>query len=103
MPAEVVFVANALRDFQPALADRLEEEVRAGIEAAEESGRLECRIAERHENDRALIQVHIEGTGWAVSFAVTEPAAGGEIRVETRRALRDRTRRNPYYRRSTRR
>jgi hypothetical protein len=37
-----------------------------------------------------------------VSFAVTTPAAAGELKMATKRALRDRSRRAPYQRGSRR-
>jgi hypothetical protein len=49
------------------------------------------------------VAVQIEGKGWLVSFAVTTPPAVGEVKLETRRALRDRTRRVSNYRRASRR
>jgi hypothetical protein len=102
--AVITFTANDLREFQPDLAARLETEISEG--AAEEpdqaEGPLECRVHERHA-ERAQVAVTIEGTGWRVSFAVSTPPVAGEVKMETRRALRDRTRRQPNYRRSSRR
>jgi hypothetical protein len=62
---------------------------------------LECRIVERHA-ERPQIAVHIEGKDWVVSFSVTTPAAAGELKMATKRALRDRGRRAPYQRGSRR-
>jgi hypothetical protein len=103
VPADVTFVANDLRDLQPDLGVQIEDEVRDGVKDSDETGLLECRISERRDGERGHVQVHLEGQGWAVAFAVTTPVAEGEVKVETRRALRDRTKRNPYYRRATRR
>ena len=102
--ADVVFVANDLREFQPELAARLETEVSegAGDEPDQPEGPLECRIHERHV-ERAQVAVTIEGAGWRVTFSVSVPPVAGEVKMEARRALRDRTRRTPHYRRSTRR
>jgi hypothetical protein len=49
------------------------------------------------------VVVAIEGNEWAVSFSVTEPTAAGELKAEARKALRDRGRRTPNYRRSVKR
>jgi hypothetical protein len=94
---KVVFTANDLREFQPDLAARLEKEVRDGVADEPTDSAMECRILERHA-ERPQITVHIEGRDWVVSFAVTTPAAAGELRMATRRALRDRGRRGPYQR-----
>lgn len=99
--ADVSFAANDLREFQPELAARLESEISDGA-ADETDGPLECRIHERHA-ERAQVSVSLEGKGWRVSFAVSAPPVIGEVKMETRRALRDRTRRQPNYRRSSRR
>lgn len=94
---KVVFTTNDLREFQPELAARLEEEVRDGAADEPSDEALECRIVERHA-ERPQIAVHIEGKDWVVSFAVTTPPVAGELRVETKRALRERGRRVPYER-----
>jgi hypothetical protein len=94
---KVAFTANDLREFQPELAARLEKEVRDGAADEPADSAMECRILERHA-ERPQISVHIEGKDWVVSFAVTTPAAAGELRMATRRALRDRGRRVPYQR-----
>jgi hypothetical protein len=99
--AAVAFAANDLREFQPELAARLESEITDGA-ADETDGPLECRITERHA-ERAQVAVSLEGKGWRVSFAVSSPPVAGEVKMETRRALRDRTRRQPHYKRGTRR
>jgi hypothetical protein len=93
----VVFTANDLREFQPELAARLEQEVTDGVADEPADSAMECRILERH-NERPQIAVHLEGKDWVVSFTVTSPAAAGELRVATKRALRDRGRRGPYQR-----
>lgn len=98
---KLVFTTNDLREYQPDLADRLEAEVRDGAADEPADTALECRIVERHA-ERAQIAVHIEAKDWVVSFAVTQPPAIGELRLETKRALRERGRRVPY-RRATRR
>ena len=102
--AAVDFIANDLRELQPDLAARLETEVSEGAadEPDQPEGPLECRIHERHV-ERPQVAVTIEGTGWRVSFSVSAPPVIGEVKMAARRALRDRTRRSPYYRRSTRR
>jgi hypothetical protein len=102
MPAEAVFSANDLRDYQPELAARLEEEIREAVAEGTEVGTLQCRITERRA-ERAMVVVLIEGDQWTVTFSVSAPPAIGEVKSETRRALRDRGRRTPSYRRSTRR
>ena len=102
MPAETVFSANDLRDYQPELAARLEEEIREAVAEGSEVGTLQCRITEKRA-ERAMVVVLIEGDQWSVTFAVSAPPVAGEIKSETRRALRDRGRRTPSYRRSTRR
>jgi hypothetical protein len=94
---KVVFTTNDLREFQPDLADRLENEVRDGAAEEPADSALECRILERHA-DRPQISVHLEGKDWVVNFAVTTPAAAGELKMATKRALRDRGRRGPYQR-----
>lgn len=86
----VVFTTNDLREFQPDLADRLEAEVRDGAADEPADSAMECRILERHA-ERPQITVHLEGEDWVVSFAVTTPAAAGELRVATKRALRNRS------------
>jgi len=99
---EVVFLSNELRTYEPELATRLETEVREGTEDSGENGPLHCRITERRV-DRAMISVHLEGQGWNVNFSVSTPPAAGEVKLETRKALRDRGRRVVNYRRATRR
>jgi hypothetical protein len=94
---KVVFTTNDLREYQPELAARLEEEVRDGAADEPADAALECRIVERRA-ERAQIAVHIEGKDWVVSFAVTTPPAAGELRLETKRALRERGHRRPYQR-----
>ena len=94
---KLVFTTNDLREFEPELAARLEKEVRDGAEDEPADSALECRIVERHA-ERPQIAVHIEGKDWVVSFAVTTPAAAGEMKMATKRALRDRSRRAPYQR-----
>ncbi len=100
---DVVITANDLRPLQPDLAARVEEEIREAVAQSEETGTLACRIAEKRGERGALVAVQIEGNEWTVSFSVTSPTAAGEVRAEARRALRDRGRRSPNYRRSTRR
>jgi hypothetical protein len=98
---KLVFTANDLREYQPDLAARLEAEVRDGAADEPADIALECRILERHA-ERPQIAVHIEAKDWVVSFAVTTPPAAGELRLETKRALRERGRR-VLYQRATRR
>ena len=102
MPAETVFTANDLRDYQPEVAARLEEEIREAVNEATEEGTLECRITEKRA-ERAMVVVLIEGSEWQVTFSVSAPPVVGEVKSETRRALRDRGRRTPNYRRGSRR
>jgi hypothetical protein len=94
---KLVFTTNDLREFQPDLAAQLEKEVSDGAADEPADVAMECRILERHA-ERPQISVHIEGKDWVVSFAVTTPTAAGELRVATKRALRDRGRRAPYQR-----
>jgi hypothetical protein len=94
---KLVFTTNDLREFEPELAARLEKEVSDGAADEPADSALECRIVERHA-ERSTIAVHIEGKDWVVSFAVTTPAAAGELKMATKRALRDRGRRAPYQR-----
>lgn len=100
---DVVFVTNALREFQPELAARVETEIVEGAGTSDDAGPLECRVTERDQDGRTLVAVSLAGQGWMVSFTVSQPPAAGEVRLETRRALRDRGRRSPTYRRATRR
>lgn len=100
---KVVFVINALREFQPDLAARIETEIVEGAGTSDDAGPLECRVTERDQDGRTLVAVSLAGQGWMVSFTVSQPPAAGEVRLETRRALRDRGRRSPSYRRATRR
>jgi hypothetical protein len=93
----LVFTANDLREFQPDLAAQLEKEVTDGAADEPADTAMECRILERHA-ERPQISVHIEAKDWVVSFAVTTPTAAGELRMATKRALRDRGRRVPYQR-----
>jgi hypothetical protein len=94
---KLVFTTNDLREFEPELAARLEKEVSDGAADEPADSALECRIVERHA-ERPQIAVHIESKDWVVSFAVTTPAAAGEMKMATKRALRDRGRRAPYAR-----
>ena len=55
------------------------------------------------ERWRAGTTVLIEGDQWSVTFSVSAPPVTGEVKSETRRALRDRGRRVPNYRRTTKR
>jgi hypothetical protein len=100
---EVAFVINDLREFQPDLAARIEAEIVEGAGTSDDAGPLECRVTERDQDGRARVAVSLAGQGWMVSFTVSQPPAAGEVRMETRKALRDRGRRSPAYRRSTRR
>jgi hypothetical protein len=102
-PGSVVFVVNELQQHQPALAARLETEIAEGAATSEDAGRLECRVTERVQDGRALVAVHLAGQGWMVRFSVSVPPVAGEVKMETRKALRDRGRRTPSYRRATRR
>ena len=102
MPPSVVFTTNELKDHQPELAARAEAEISDGAAASTEEGTLHCRITERRTH-RSQIAVHITGEGWIVDFSVSTPPAVGELRLETKKALRDRGRRVANYRRSTRR
>ena len=102
MPAVTVFTANDLRDYQPEVAARLEEEIREAVDEGTEEGTLECRITEKR-GERAMVVVLIVGDEWQVTFSVSAPPVAGEVKSETRRALRDRGRRTPNYRRSSRR
>ena len=100
---DVVFLVNELREFQPELAARVEAEIVEGAGTSEDAGRLECRVTERDQDGRALVAVQLAGQGWMVSFTVSTPPVAGEVKMETRKALRDRGRRSPNYRRATRR
>lgn len=100
---DVTFVVNQLRDLDPGLAARVEEEIVLGAGTSDDAGRLECRVTERDQDGRTLIAVQLTGQGWMVSFTVTPPFVAGEVKMETRKALRDRGRRKPNYRRATRR
>jgi hypothetical protein len=100
---DVTFVVNELREFQPELAARVETEIVEGAGTSEDAGHLECRVTERDQDGRARVAVSLAGQGWTVSFTVSQPPAAGEVKMETRKALRDRGRRSPSYRRSTRR
>ena len=102
MPAETVFTGNDLRDYQPEVAARLEEEIREAVAEGTEVGTLQCRITEKRA-ERAMVVVVLEGDQWSVTFSVSAPPVPGEVKSETRRALRDRGRRVPNYRRSTKR
>jgi len=97
---DVAFVINALREFQPDLAAQVEAEIVEGAGTSDDAGRLECRVTERDQDGRTLIAVSLAGQGWTVGFTVSQPPAAGEVRLETRRALRDRGRRSPTYRRA---
>jgi hypothetical protein len=98
---EVAFVVNDLREFQPELAARVEAEIVEGARTSDDAGALECRVTERDQDGRARIAVSLAGReGWMVSFMVSQPPAAGEVRMETRKALRDRGRRSPSYRRA---
>lgn len=100
---DVSFLVNELRDFQPDLARRVEAEIVEGAATSDDAGRLECRVTERDQDGRTMIAVSLAGQGWMVSFAVSTPFVTGEVKMETRKALRDRGRRTPNYRRATRR
>lgn len=100
---DVAFVVNDLREFQPDLATRIEAEIVEGALSSDDAGALECRVTERDQEGRARIAVSLTGRGWMVSFTVSQPPAAGEVRMETRKALRDRGRRSPRYRPVTRR
>ena len=100
---DVAFVLNELRDFQPELAARVEAEIVEGARSSDDAGPLECRVTERDQEGRTRVAVSLAGEGWMVSFTVSQPPAAGEVRSETRKALRDRGRRSPNYRRATRR
>ena len=100
---DVAFLVNELRDFQPELAARIEEEIVEGAGTSDDAGRLECRVTEREQDGRNSIGVQLAGQGWMVSFSVTAPFVAGEVKMETRKALRDRGRRTPNYRRATKR
>jgi len=93
---DVVFVINALREFQPDLAARVETEIVEGAATSDDAGPLECRVTERDQDGRTLIVVSLAGQGWTVTFTVSQPPAAGEVRMETRKVLRDRDRRSPY-------
>ena len=100
----VVFVINALREFQPDLATQVEAEIVEGAATSDDAGPLECRVTERDQEGRTLVAVSLAGVeGWMVNFTVSQPPAAGEVKMETRKALRDRGRRSPSYRRATRR
>jgi len=94
---KLVFTTNDLREFQPEFAAQLEQEVSDGAADEPADTAMECRILERHA-ERPQISVHIEAKDWVVSFAVTTPAAAGEMRMATKRALRDRGGPVPYQR-----
>ena len=100
---DVTFVLNQLKDREPALAALVEEEIVLGAGTSDDAGALECRVTERDQGGRTLIAVTLTGEGWMVSFSVTPPFVAGEVKMETRKALRDRGRRKPNYRRATRR
>jgi hypothetical protein len=99
----VAFVVNELRAFQPDLAARVEAEIVDGAATSDDAGPLECRVTERDQDGRTRIAVSLAGQGWMVGFTVSQPPAAGEVKSETRKALRDRGRRTPQYRRATRR
>ena len=99
---DVRFVVNQLKDREPKLAALVEEEIVLGAGTSDDAGALECRVTERDQDGRTLIAVHLAGQGWMVSFSVTPPFVAGEVKMETRKALRDRGRRKPNYRRATR-
>ena len=100
----VSFVINDLRAYEPILAARIESEITEAVRASDDSAAaLECRVTERNHDGRARITVSIIGKDWQAGFTVSQPPAAGEVRMETRKALRDRGRRVPNYRRSKRR
>ena len=100
---DVAFVINDLREFQPDLAARVEAEIVEGARTSDDAGPLECRVTERDQDGRTRIAVSLTGQGWMVSFTVSQPPAAGEVRMETRKALRERGRRAPRYQRAARR
>jgi hypothetical protein len=100
---DVTFVVNELREFQPDLAARVEAEIVEGAGTSDDAGPLECRVTERDQDGRTRVAVSLAGKGWIVAFTVSQPPAAGEVKMETRKALRDRGRRTPSYRRATRR
>jgi hypothetical protein len=100
---DVAFLVNDLRAFQPELAARIEEEIIEGAGTSDDAGKLECRVTEREQEGRGMIAVSLAGQGWMVNFSVSTPFVTGEVKMETRKALRDRGRRTPNYRRATRR
>lgn len=103
-PGHVSFVVNDLRAYEPALAARVESEIAEAVLASDDAGSaLECRVTEREQDGRARITVSLVGKDWKAGFTVSRPPAAGEVRMETRKALRDRGRRVPNYRRSKRR
>ena len=102
-PGVVAFVTNDLRAYEPALAARVETEIAEAVGASEDAGSLECRVTERDHEGRMRIAVNLVGKDWTAGFTVSQPPAAGEVRMETRKALRDRGRRVPNYRRSKRR
>ena len=100
----VAFVVNDLRDYEPTLAARIESEITEAIRASDDAaGTLECHVVERDQRGRTRIAVTITGRDWQAGFTVSRPPAAGEVRMETRKALRDRGRRVPNYRRAKRR
>ena len=100
----LAFVVNDLRDYEPALAARIESEITEAVRASDDAGGiLECHVIERDHRGRTRIAVTITGRDWKAGFTVSQPPAAGEVRMETRKALRDRGRRVPHYRRPKRR
>ena len=100
----VSFVVNDLRAYEPVLAARVESEIAEAVGASDDAGgALECRVTERDHDGRAWITVTLVGKDWKAGFTVSQPPAAGEVRMETRKALRDRGRRVPNYRRAKRR
>ena len=99
----VTFLSNDLRAYEPALAARFEAEIIEAAGASEDAGALECRVTERDQDGRTRITVSLSGKDWTAGFTVSPPTAIGEVRSETRKALRDRGRRVPNYQRSKRR